>query len=223
MLGLLRHLMVRILFVVSCIAFFAIPSTAEAQLFRRGVRNQPRRFQQPPAYRPPSQNLQRPRYTPPQQQPPRNSNYAPTPSQQPGVAGQVSPETRPNGALPTRQLPSPIANGSSTAGGNLGPAISPSTLTPGSKQAAPSILFRTQPSGQPLTQSIPAEIEGQFEPIVQTSGESLNFSGQVERISATQPIPSMLQDQVLNATPAGIQEEPIQPVETHSILQIISD
>ena len=215
--------MVRILFVVSCVAFFAIPSTAEAQLFRRGFRNQPRRFQQPPAYRQPSQNQQQPQYAPPRQRPSRNSNRVPTPQQQPGVAGQVSPETRPNGALPTRQLPSPIANGSSTAGGNLGPAISPSTLTPGSKQTAPSILVRTQPSGQPLTQSIPAEIEGQFEPIVQASGESLNLSGQVETISGTQPIPSMLQDQVLNATPAGIQQKPIQPVETHSILQIISD
>lgn len=215
--------MVRILFVVSCVAFFAIPSTAEAQLFRRGIRNQARRFQQPSANRQPRQNQQRPQYTPAQQQPSRNNNFAPAPSQQPGVAGQVNLETRRIGALPTRPLPSPVADGSSVANGKAGPAITPSTLTPDSKQTAPSILVRIQPSGQSLTQPIPAEVEGQFDPIVQASAESLDLSNQVETISGTQPIPSMLQEQVLNSTPAGIQQKPIQPVETHSILQIISD
>lgn len=210
--------MVRILFVVTCVAFFAIPSTAEAQLFRRGFRNQPRRFQQPPAYRPPSQNLQRPRYTPAQQQPSRNSNHAPTPYRQPDAAGQVNPEVGRSVVPPARPLPSPIANGSLTVNGKTEAAT-----TPSSKQAAPSILVRTQPSGQTLTQPIPTEIEGQFDPVVQASSESLDLSSQVETISGTQPIPSMLEEQVLNSTPAGIQQKPIQPVETHSILQIISN
>ena len=177
--------MVRILFVISCVAFFAAPLTAEAQIFRRGERVQ-RRFQQPPVYRQPRQYQPQPQYNPALQQP-RNANSQ-TPFQR-GSVGQGNAGINPL-VVPTRTPGSiPIQTG------QINPLAN--------QQTGKSIIV--PPAG--------TVIEGQFDPIVQTSGEELNLSSQVEAMSGVQPIPSLLENRSSNSIPADIRQKPIEPVE----------
>ena len=211
--------MVRILFVISCVAFFAAPLTAEAQIFRRG--GVQRRFQQPPAYQPQPRQYQQvqprqyqpqpqPRFTPAPQQP---RNVIAQPTFQPSSALQANRGIVQSVVQPSVVQPSVVqlTNGAATV-----PPLG-QTIPFANQQIGHSAIGNTnfvQPAG--------ITIEGQFDPIVQTSGESLDLSSQVEAVGGVQPTPSLLENQPSNSMPAEIQQKPIEPVETHSILQIIS-
>ena len=189
--------MVRILFFTFCVALFAAPQSSEAQIFRR-FGGQTRRF----APQPQPQHFRQPQARPQFQQPvqPVQPRYTRGPNQS------INRIPAPNGVAPGVAVINP------TTGQVVNGTQIPSTVVP-------------SPVVNPQLPGI--EIQGQFDPVIQTSSELLDLSGQIQPVNGTQrPTPgvaSVLNSSAPGLMPAEIRRKPIEPVESKSILQIISD
>lgn len=196
--------MVRILFFTFCVALFAAPQSSEAQIFRR-FGGQTRRFAPQPQAQP--QHFRQPQAPPQFQQPvqPVQPRYTRGPNQS------INRIPAPNGVAPGVAVINP------TTGQVVNGTQIPSTVVP-------------SPVVNPQLPGI--EIQGQFDPVIQTSSELLDLSGQIQPVNGTQPVPtqrptpgvaSVLNSSAPGLMPAEIRRKPIEPVESKSILQIISD